>query len=398
MKILNKNEFFKKIKKISYKKIEKKIKKIYKNLKRGKNKYLKKCIRKYDKISSDILFNVKKNIFNKYENKIIKKFIKRIYNFHIIQKKEIGLKNWYKNDFYFKIIGQKCSPIEKVLIYVPGGKYSYISSLIMNYIPAKIAGVKNIYISTPAKGKKFLKIASVCKILNIKKIFRMGGAHCIFSFSIGLKKIPKVNKIIGPGNLYVSLAKKKVFGKVGIDNIAGPTEILIVTDGKCKKNNLINDILAQTEHDINSKAFLISYNFKFLKKIKKDISNLKNIFLIYAKNIKKCIKLSNKIAPEHLEVIIKKKSEIKNFKNYGTMFIGEYSCESLGDYCAGTNHVLPTNSSAKFSSPLGVNDFLKNSNIIKIKKNKFKKIGIYSSIIAKIEGLKFHKKSILKRL
>ncbi|MGX7582513.1 histidinol dehydrogenase [Candidatus Vidania fulgoroideorum] len=385
--------------------IEKKIEKIFKKIKEKGEFQLIKYIKKYDKIFSNFIYKVRKNIFSKLEKKTVKKFINRIYKFHKYQYKKIGIKNWkINNDKFFNIIGQKCSPIKKVLIYVPGGKFSYISSLVMNIIPARIAGVKKIYISTPAKGLKFLKIVSLCKILNIKKIFRIGGAHSIFAFALGTKNVPKVNKIVGPGNLYVSLAKKKVFGIVGIDNIAGPTEILIITDGKCLLKNIVNDVMAQLEHDVNSKAFILSFNYNFLKKIKKKFNKKKtlkkNINIFFLKNLNDCCKLSNKIGPEHLELIINnnKKKILKKLNNYGSLFIGEKTCETLGDYCAGTNHVLPTNSTCKYSSPLGVNDFLKLNNILKIKNNRFKKIGTYSFCIAKIEGLKYHKKSILNRM
>lgn len=403
MKILKKKKFLKNYYKKSFI-VEKKIKKIYNNIKKKGDSYLKKCIKKYDKINKKFIYYIKNktNIFNKKEIKNIKKFINRIYSFHNFQKKKIGIKSWKKKDYFFKKIGQQCVPINKLLIYVPGGKYSYISSLIMNLIPAKIAGVKKIYISTPAKGIKFLKIISICGLLNIKKIFRIGGAHCIFAFAFGTLKIPKVHKIVGPGNIYVSLAKKKVYGMVGLDSIAGPTEILIISDGFCKIKNIILDIFSQLEHDENSKAFILSYNYLFLKKIKNIVKKnkrfIKKINLIYLKNLTECIKLSNKIAPEHLEYIVNDKKKIKNLKNFGTIFIGEQTCEALGDYCAGTNHVLPTNSNSKFSSPLGVNDFLKISNFLKVNKKKYKKIAINSYYIAKIEGLKYHKKSILHRI
>ncbi|MGX7577295.1 histidinol dehydrogenase [Candidatus Vidania fulgoroideorum] len=413
MRITNGKKFIKKFNKNkNILKLEKKIESIKTQIINKGEKYLKKCILKYDNIRIYKKFYKKtKNLLNSNKIKLIKKFIKRVKKFHVKQKKKIGNKSWQIKDKYFNFLGQKCSAINKVLIYVPGGNYSYISTLIMNVIPAVLAGVKHIYITSPAKGKNFIKISSVCKILKINRIFRIGGAHAVIAFALGTKHITKVDKIVGPGNDYVNIAKKNVFGMVGIDSLAGPTEILIITDGSYNISNIINDVYAQLEHDINSKAFIVSFNYSFLKTIIKRIQNsqkniknkilinsIKNIEILYLKNLDRCISFSNKIAPEHLEYLCKNKKKINNLKNFGSLFVGNYSCEGIGDYFAGANHVLPTNSNSKFSSPLCINDFLKLSNIIIIKKKGFKKIGIPSAQLANFEGLLYHKKSINERI
>ncbi|WP_458659027.1 histidinol dehydrogenase [Candidatus Vidania fulgoroideorum] len=413
MKIFNcknfKAHYFKNIK--CEDKVNNRIDKIYDNILKKGDDYIIKLIKKYDniKIKKNINFKISKkyNIFKKSQIKSIKFNIKRVKKYHQRQKKKIGIKSWRLRDKNFNILGQVCKPINKVLIYIPGGNYCYISSLIMNYVPAKIAGVKKIFVCTPAKNINFKKIVDVCNILKIKNLFRIGGAHAVISFSLGTKLIPKVNKIVGPGNNYVNNAKKKMFGNIGIDSLAGPTEILIITDGKFGYKKILYDILAQLEHDVNAKAFILSNKKKFLKKIKNKFIKFKkinmilnesrnNIFFIYLKNITKCISLSNKIAPEHVEFIVKKKNKyVKYFNNFGSLFLGIKSCEAIGDYCAGTNHVIPTNSNSKFSSPLGVNDFLKLSNIISIKKKS--NLFYHSCKIAKLEGLLYHNKSLKLR-
>ncbi|MGX7589318.1 histidinol dehydrogenase [Candidatus Vidania fulgoroideorum] len=406
IKIYKKKEFYKK--KVNKKnEIRKIVDNIYKKIKKNSN-IVKSMIEKYDKIKGNILIKIKNIDFSKLETckkNTIKVFIKKIFFFHKLQKKKL-LKNWFFKKKNIKI-GQINNPIKKIAIYVPGGNSGYVSSLVMNYVPAIIAGVKKIYVTTPAKGKFLLPILYACKILGIKKIYRIGGAHAIFSFSIGNKITPKVDKIIGPGNDFVNLAKKKVFGSVGIDSLAGPTELLIITDGKVKTNNIIYDLFAQLEHDINAKAFILSNNIYFLKRIKKYIirkkiknkvlkKSLKNLFIVYEKTIKRCIKISNKIAPEHLEYYANKKY-LKHIKNAGAIFVGKNTCEVLGDYSSGLNHVLPTNSNSRFSSPLGVYDFIKLSNYLELKKSN-KKEYLLSKNMSKIERLFYHYKSIKCRI
>ncbi|MGX7576472.1 histidinol dehydrogenase [Candidatus Vidania fulgoroideorum] len=383
--------------------IKKNILKIYKNLKKYGDKFLKKCVKKYDNINfKKISCSIKNFKINCKEKKIIKKIYLRIYKFHYKQMNNLGLRNWKIKDKYFKILGQRINEIKKVMVYVPGGKYCYISTLLMNVIPAKIAGVKKIYISTPSKGECFKKIVYLCNKLKIKKIYRMGGAHAIFSSAIGTQKVEKVDKIVGPGNIYVNEAKKIVYGRVGIDSLAGPTEILIIMGNKKVKNKEIFNAYSQLEHGITSKVYILSYhNKQFLKiiklfKIYSKIINFKNIFLIKTKCMKECISISNKIAPEHLMVYCRKiKLLLPKIKNFGTIFIGKNSIESTGDYYAGSNHVLPTNQNSFFSSPLSVNDFLKSQNILKVNKKYLDYISNISYLFSNIEGLKYHSLSSL---
>ncbi|MGX7586182.1 histidinol dehydrogenase [Candidatus Vidania fulgoroideorum] len=403
MFIINKKNV-NKINKNTKKKIKKKINEIYKNIKFNKDKALKYYIKKYDGINyKNLITNKFKGYkIDSYEKKILKNIYNRIYIFHKKQKKIIGIKNWRMKDKLFKNISQRINNINNISIYVPGGKYCYLSTLIMNYVPAKIAGVKNIYICTPSKGECYRKICYLCNKLKIKKLYRMGGAHAIFCLSIGTKKIKKVDKIVGPGNVYVNEAKKKSYGRVGIDSLAGPTEILIIYGNKKIKNKDIYNIYSQLEHGNTSRVYILVQKKKQKKKIIEIIKHnekficFKNIFIIKTKNIKDSIKVSNKIAPEHLMIFCKKiKKMLKIIKNFGTIFIGKYSIEVSGDYFAGTNHVLPTNKNSKFSSPLSVNDFLKSQNIIKVNKKYSNYIYKKSYEMANLEGLKYHGLSAL---
>ncbi|MGX7576895.1 histidinol dehydrogenase [Candidatus Vidania fulgoroideorum] len=390
--ILNKKKFIKIFKFGNFynnKKINLSVKKIEKKIIKGKENALKKIIKKYDNIDLKNFYLKVKNVKIKSKTKkIIDYFIKRVLYFHIKQKK--FFKSWYLKNKYYNI-GQLSIPINKVMVYVPGGSFFYLSSLIMNIIPAFVSGVRKIFICTPIKNK-FKYLFYICKKFGIKKIFRIGGAQAVFSFSYGLKKIPKVDKIVGPGNIYFSLAKKKVFGNTGIDVLAGPTELLIIFDKSVKKKKIFYEIMAQKEHDIMSKIFLLSNDIDSLKFIYK--YNIKNIYLIFCKNLFECIRLSNIIAPEHLDFFVKDyKKYLKYIKNFGSIFIGGKSTEVLGDYCSGLNHVLPTNSNSKFSSSLGVYSFLKFSNILEVK-NKNNNIIKNSSFISKLEGFKYHSKAL----
>ncbi|MGX7577157.1 histidinol dehydrogenase [Candidatus Vidania fulgoroideorum] len=407
MKILNISNFYNYIK-INKLKTNKIVNKIIKDIKNNGNKSL----FKWTKIIENRIINndnliIKKSNFSKLNNKIKENILElwnRINKFHKIQKKQY-LKSFIYKDKYFNYLGQIYKPIKNLGIYVPGGNTIYPSSLLMSGIPARIAGVKNIYIATPAKNiKNNLAIFYIAKLLKVKKIYNIGGAQAIAAFAFGTESIKKVDKIVGPGNSFVNEAKKKVFGLVGIDSIAGPTELMIIFDNNINIKILIYDMLAQLEHDFNSKVFLCSNDIFLLKKIIKFIrinkfnnytilkKSIKNIYFIYVKNLKEAIYISNYIAPEHLEIFIKNiNNKINFFKNFGTIFIN--SKEIFGDYSAGVNHVLPTSFSSKFSSPLGVYDFIKISNLVK--SNLFnKKINVITSNFCKIENLYWHFKSI----
>ena len=400
--------------------IDSKIKIIIQDIKKNKDLALIKYEKKYSKLKFISLKNIK--LTNEEKNKILKKLDKktknsidlaynRILNFHKKQKlSSFSFTDKFKNSFSYK-----SNPINKVGVYVPGGLASYPSSVLMNCIPAIVAGVKNIYMTTPSMGKDFnpavIYAAKKCKV---KEIYKVGGAQAIAAMAYGTKIINKVDKIVGPGNVYVATAKKQVFGDVGIDMIAGPSEVTIVADKWSKPDWIAADLIAQAEHDESSQSIVISDDMKVINKInyflfeqlkllpKKQIAfkSLKNFGLsILVKNKKLLINTINLIAPEHLEIFTKNPKQIlKNVNNVGSIFVGQYSPEAMGDYLAGPNHVLPTSGSARFSSGLSVYDFLKRHSVIKMSKSGIERLGTSVINLAKYENLEGHANSIKIRL
>jgi histidinol dehydrogenase len=322
----------------------------------------------------------------------------------------IKFKDRYNNELsYFY------SPIDRVGVYVPGGTASYPSTVLMNCIPAIIAGVKNIFLTTPAlEGNVNPAIIYAAKKCGVKEIYKTGGAHSIAALAYGTKTFKKVDKIVGPGNAFVAAAKKEVYGDVGIDMIAGPSEISIIADKYANPNWIASDLIAQAEHDVYAQSILVTNNSNLIKKVesclkkqmidlpKKNIAtkSLRNYGLaIYCKNINKSLKIINEIAPEHLELYVKDyKKILKGIKNAGSIFLGKYSPEAMGDYLAGPNHVLPTSGSAKFSSGLSVNDFLKRHSLIKITKRGIERLGSSVINLAEHENLEGHANSVKIRL
>ena len=304
-------------------------------------------------------------------------------------------------------LGEKITPIDSAGIYVPAGKASYPSTVLMNAIPAKVAGGKNIIMACPISTIEDHALAIVAADLcNVDKIYRMGGAHAIAALAYGTKKISSVDKIVGPGNIYVTLAKKSVFGDVGIDNIAGPSEVVIIADATNDPDWIAMDLFSQAEHDELAQPILISTSSKVLKNVQASIEKLlpsmlrKEIILksfnnrgifIKARSNKEISEVVNNIAPEHLEIMSKDyKLLLKSINNAGAIFLGEYSPEVFGDYCAGPNHVLPTSGSARFSSPLGVEDFQKKSSIINISRKTAMNLSKTAVSMALSEGLQAH--------
>lgn len=339
--------------------------------------------------------------------KAIKKAAKRIKQYHIRQKP--------KDDFYKDkegvFLGSQWKPIESVGLYVPGGKASYPSSVIMNAVPAIVAGVKRIAMVVPSpNGQINPVIFAVSKILKINEIYKIGGAQAIAALSFGTKSIKKVDKICGPGNAYVASAKKQLYGKVGIDMIAGPSEILVVADKFNDPKNIAIDLLSQAEHDQFAQSILItddeSIATNVLRNIKEELKVLprKKIALkswndfgaiILINNLKEAIELINIIAPEHLELSIKNSYNFaKKINNAGAIFLGKYTPEAIGDYIAGPNHVLPTDGTSRFSSGLNVLDFMKRTSLVKCDLKSLNKIGPDAIVLAKQEGLEAHAKSI----
>ena len=366
--------------------------------------------------SKKIFFSEKeiKNISKKLDKKIKKAIdlaYSRIKKFHSKQKNlSYKLKDKYKNEFSYKY-----SPLEKVGVYVPGGTASYPSTVLMNCIPAIVAGVREIYLTTPSLDSKINPaIIYAAKKCGVKKIYKTGGAHTIAALAYGTKNFEKVDKIVGPGNAFVACAKKEVFGDVGIDMIAGPSEVSIVADKSADPDLVAADLIAQAEHDVNAQSILITNdkNLIFLVNVslkkqlrqlpKKKIAtkSLKNFGLaVFSRNKKKIVEIINTIAPEHLELCTKINSKIiKGVKNAGSIFIGKFSPEAIGDYIAGPNHVLPTSGSARFSSGLSVNDFLKRHSLIKITKTGIERLGSSVINLAKHEKLDGHANSVRIRL
>ena len=335
----------------------------------------------------------------------------RIYKFHSKQKAQnIFHRDNLNNKFYYKY-----KAIDSVGIYVPGGNASFPSTVLMNAIPAKIAGVKRIVMVNPKlNGKQSSGVLYAAKKAGIKEIYSIGGAQAIAALTYGTKKIKRVNKIVGPGNIFVSTAKKEVFGDIGIDMVAGPSEITIVADKFSNSNWVAADLLAQAEHDRNSQCILISKDKDFINKVKNSIlAQLKNLprksiakkslesngILILVHSNKQIIEIINTIAPEHLELNIKKYNNIlSKINNAGSICLGKYSAMAVADYNAGTNHILPTNSSAKFSSGLSVYDFYKRISYINLSKKGIETLGPSVITLAKFEGLEGHAKSIKFRL
>ncbi len=330
----------------------------------------------------------------------------RIHNYHLKQKGE----SWSYEDSDGSSYGQKITPIDSVGLYVPGGKAAYPSSVLMNAIPAKIAGVKNLImvVPTPAGEQNDLVFAAAM-VAGVDRVFTIGGAQAIASLAYGTETIPKVDKIVGPGNAYVAEAKRLVFGAVGIDMIAGPSEITIICDGKTSPDWIAMDLFSQAEHDELSQSILISIDDQFLKSVQESINRLiedmprkkiiktalknRGLFIL-AKDLSEAAKIANFIAPEHLELSVENPNLLlEEISHAGAIFMGKNTCEAVGDYCAGPNHVLPTSGTARFSSPLGVYDFQKRSSLINLSVKTADNLGVVASNLAMGEGLFAHAES-----
>ena len=369
----------------------------------------KKLNEKFALSDGEVLKIIKK--LNKETKKSIDIAFNRIEKFH---KKQL-FKSFKFRDKYQNEMSYRYTPIESVGVYVPGGRANYPSSVLMNCIPAKVAGVKKIFMTTPLnKTIPNPAVIYAAKKCGVKKIYKIGGAQAVAALAFGTKKIEKVNKIVGPGNSYVAGAKKEVFGEVGIDMIAGPSEVLIVSDKYSNPDWVASDLIAQAEHDEFSQSILVSSNRNLIAKVNKSLSfqltslpkkkiaitSLRNFGLaIYSKKISRIIEIINEVAPEHLEIQLKDGEKILNkIKNAGSIFLGKYSPEAMGDYLAGPNHVLPTTGTAKFSSGLSVFDFLKRQSLIKITKRGIERLGPSVINLALYENLDGHAISIKKRL
>ena len=323
--------------------------------------------------------------------------------------------SWSYTEADGTILGQRVLPLERVGIYVPGGKASYPSTVFMCALPAKVAGVKEIIMTVPTPdGVINDMVLAAAAIAGVTKVFTVGGAQAIAALAYGTESVPRVDKIVGPGNVYVAAAKRLVFGQVGLDMVAGPSEILIVCDGKTNPDWIAMDLFSQAEHDENAQSILISPDAEFLQQVQRSIKTLlptmerveiireslsKRGALIQVADLDQAVALVNRIAPEHLELSVDSPEELMaSIYNAGAIFLGRYTSEALGDYCAGPSHVLPTSSTARFSSPLGVYDFQKRTSIIHCSPAGASALGQVASVLARGESLTAHARAAEMRI
>lgn len=369
------------------------------------------------KLNADTLKVTKEEIEEAYKSvdedllRVIRRSADRIRVFHEKQKRN----SWIEPDYNGETLGQLIRPLERVGVYVPGGKAAYPSSVLMNIVPAKVAGVPEIYMVTPAKADGKIPATTIVAAVEAGAdvIYKVGGAQAIAALAFGTESVKKVDKIVGPGNIFVALAKKSVYGHVNIDSVAGPSEILVIADESADPVFVAADLLSQAEHDELASAVLITTSDKLAKEVQKEVDEQtarlerKDIInksvenygaVIVTKTIEEACELSNHIAPEHLEISASSPFELLNLiKNAGAVFLGHYSPEPLGDYMAGPNHVLPTGQTAKFFSPLNVDDFIKKSSIIHFTKDALMNLSDDIIKFAQAEGLTAHANSIRVR-
>lgn len=325
------------------------------------------------------------------------------------------ISSWHYEDAEGTLLGQQVTALDRVGLYVPGGKAAYPSSVLMNAIPAKVAGVAELIMVVPTpNGEKNALVLAAAAIAGVDRVFCIGGAQAVGALAYGTKTVPQVDKIVGPGNAYVAAAKRRVFGVVGIDMVAGPSEILVICDGKTNPDWVAMDLFSQAEHDELAQAILLCPDAEFLDAVSVSINKLvetmprKDIIttsfqdrgaLILVKDLAEAAEISNYIAPEHLELSMDEPLAFsQKIKHAGAIFMGRNTCEALGDYCAGPNHVLPTSRTARFSSPLGVYDFQKRSSLILVSEKGAQTLGKIASTLAHGEGLQAHAKSAEYRL
>ncbi len=335
----------------------------------------------------------------------------RVLDYHQHQRQD----SWQYQEADGTLLGQQVTAMDRVGIYVPGGKASYPSSVLMNAIPAKVAGVKEIIMVVPTPdGEINPLVLAAAALAGVDRVFGIGGAQAIAALAYGTATVPRVDKIVGPGNIFVATAKRAVFGLVGIDMIAGPSEILVVCDGNTNADWVAMDLFSQAEHDENAQPILISTDRDFIDQVQQSIEKLlptmerKEIIeasminraaLISVDNIEQAVELINRIAPEHLELSIDNpEALLPSIRHAGAIFMGRYTAEALGDYCAGPNHVLPTSGTARFSSPLGVYDFQKRSSLIQFSAEGASQMGKVASVLARGEGLTAHARSAEYRI
>ena len=339
----------------------------------------------------------------------------RVRAYHEKQKIEAGCHSWEYEEADGTRLGQKVTPLDRVGIYVPGGKAAYPSSVLMNAIPAKVAGVAEVIMVVPTPdGSRNPLVLAAAYLAGVDRVFTIGGAQAVAALAYGTETIPSVDKIVGPGNAYVAAAKRRVFGTVGIDMIAGPSEILVLCDGSSNPDWVAMDLFSQAEHDEQAQSILLCPDVKFIEQVQASIDRLlpemprakvieasltNRALLIQVRDMKQACEIANAIAAEHLEICsVDPRQWADQIRHAGAIFMGNYTSESLGDYCAGPNHVLPTARTARFSSPLGVYDFIKRSSMIEVSEAGAQTLGAIASTLAHGEGLQAHARAAEMRL
>jgi histidinol dehydrogenase len=340
---------------------------------------------------------------------------KRVRAYHEKQKIEAGCHSWEYEEADGTRLGQKVTPLDRVGIYVPGGKAAYPSSVLMNAIPAKVAGVAEVIMVVPTPdGARNPLVLAAAHLAGVDRVFTIGGAQAVGALAFGTKTIPSVDKIVGPGNAYVAAAKRRVFGTVGIDMIAGPSEILVLCDGSSNPDWVAMDLFSQAEHDEQAQSILLCPDKAFIEQVQASINKLlpemprakvietsltNRALLIQVRDMNEACEIANAIAAEHLEICAAEPRKwAEQIRHAGAIFMGNYTSESLGDYCAGPNHVLPTARTARFSSPLGVYDFIKRSSMIEVSEAGAQTLGVVASTLAHGEGLQAHARAAEMRL
>ena len=392
--------------------IQETVRNIINDVRKRGDRAVRKYTEKFDSITLKRLAVSKREIelsakkAGKEFQNVIRRTARRIKTFHEFQKED----SWYFSGKGM-ILGQILRPIKRVGVYVPGGKAAYPSTVLMNVIPAQLAGVKEIALCVPTpEGKIHPWVAAAIKMLDVSEVYRIGGAQAIAALAYGTETIKRVDKIVGPGNMYVAAAKRMVFGDVGIDMIAGPSEILIIADKAANPSFIAADLLSQAEHDEMASSILITDSKSLGEKVKKEVAvQLKTLSrrdtikkslnsygaIIITKNLKQAAEIANRIAPEHLEVMTSVPARLlPSIHNAGAVFLGKWTPETIGDYAAGPNHTLPTGGTARFSSPLGVYDFIKRTSFINSKKEGFAALAELAETFADIEGLEAHGNTI----
>jgi len=396
--------------------IETSVKEIINRVKNNGNSALSEYTARFDNVQLDKFRVENKEVeaaYNKVEDAFLKSLNKAVENVKAFHEKQLT-NSWFDSSGG-QIVGQKICPLKRVGAYVPGGTAPYPSSLVMTAVPALAAGVKEIAVTTPPgeEGRINPYILAAAREIGIEEIYKIGGAQAVAALAFGTETIKQVDKIVGPGNIYVTTAKKMVYGTVDIDMLAGPSELFILADESGRADYLAADLLSQAEHDPRSISGLITTSVKLAREVKKEVEDqLQDLprkeiaasaweeygLIITTEDLEQGINLINEYAPEHFELVVKNPfSKLGKIKNAGAIFIGENSSEPLGDYLAGPNHVLPTGGTARFSSPLNTADFLKKSSIIYYGENEVKKEGEKASYLARLEGLEAHARAVEKR-